>query len=121
MNTILFGEAIYYTRLAVRDDNNPEPNHPEPRVHFVNVALIRAFAPPDDAISRMSHTTVLSCKMPEAILVVPILDILSVVAMVPQGGNTFFCVEKPGLEVYTFVGGEDIHDDDDDDLDRDIK
>ena len=44
----------------------------------------------------------------------PIFDILSVVAMVPQEGGHFFCVEKPGLEVYALSGGDPVHDNDND-------
>ena len=62
------------------------------------------------------------CESTNGILVVEVHNIVSVVAMVPETDRLangadreqFFAVEKPGLSVSYFVGGDGAVDNDDD-------
>ena len=71
------------------------------------------------------------CQMTEAILIVNIRDIISVVAMIPykQSGEAiegdeehYFAMERPGLAVSHFLGAEGADDEDDkDDKDDNVE
>jgi len=103
LDTISFGEVLYYTRLAVGENED---------MHFVNVALINPFSPPDHGILQASYSTLPICQATDAIIVVNVQKITSVVAIIPQinqgahGVEKFFVVEKPGLSVTRFMVGE---------------
>ncbi|KAF9218944.1 hypothetical protein BS17DRAFT_863142, partial [Gyrodon lividus] len=55
--SIRFGEALYYTRIAVNEDNWANNT-----LHFANVALVQLFSPPDNTLLQLSHTTVSTCQ-----------------------------------------------------------
>ncbi|KAN0077362.1 hypothetical protein V8E55_011217 [Tylopilus felleus] len=94
---IMYGEVVYFTRLAVPANNDGE-------LWFTNVGLIHPFSSPDNDILQASWTTVPLCRNTEAVLVVHIEDILSVVTILPYvgrmannaDGDAFFVVEQPG-------------------------
>lgn len=93
----MYGEVVYFTRLAVPANNDGE-------LSFTNVGLIHPFSSPDNDILQASWTTVPLCRNTEAVLVVHIEDILSVVTILPYvgrmannaDGDAFFVVEQPG-------------------------
>ncbi|KAI0054504.1 hypothetical protein BV25DRAFT_1873322 [Artomyces pyxidatus] len=101
--TIRFAEVQYYFR-GTEDDNSA-------------FAVVRMYSEPDAEMLEASYNTVWSCTYlgPEATVVVPVSDILSVIAMVPFPNQhhlayeekTFFLVEKPGLEVASRAGLEE--------------
>ena len=103
----MFGEVLFFTRLAV--DNGDQG------FEFTEVALICSFSPPDNEFLRTSCMTVSLCRTIDAILVVPVQHILSIVAMVLDG-DSFFVVEQPGLSDHTGQDGAQVDDDDDDSL-----
>ncbi|KAG9309301.1 hypothetical protein JVU11DRAFT_10788 [Chiua virens] len=113
----MYGEVLYFTRLAVPNNNGG--------LRFANVGLIRSFSPPDNNILWASQMTVPLCWNTEAILVVHVEDILSVVAVIPYvgrlennpnedaGEGAFFVVEQPGLSRHTGQVDEQAEEDDD--------
>lgn len=94
---------LYYTRLAVGENED---------LHFVNVALISPFSPPDHTILQASYSTLPICQATDAMIVVDVQKIISVVAVIPKinqgvhGAEMLFMVEKPGLSVTHFMVGE---------------
>ncbi|KAF9223047.1 hypothetical protein BS17DRAFT_796200 [Gyrodon lividus] len=97
--SIRFGEALYYTRIAVNEDNRANN-----ALHFANVALVQLFSPPDNTLLQLSHTTVPMCQATQE-------DIISVVGMIPHSpclpsgevGEHFFTLERPGLNISHFI------------------
>ena len=81
--------------------------------------MVSEYSPPDAHLLQLSSNTVWSCmhRGIEGLRVIDAQSIVSVVAMVPHPKNTLrpshnlegrvFVVEKPGLDVLTFVGDED--------------
>ena len=96
----------------------------------LTLALVSLYSPPDTTLLTASYDTLWSCQYhgSDALGVVNVKQIVSVVAMVPlprkvEDGDSeeddeesYFVVEKPGLEVF-FLGDveEDLSDDDADD------
>ncbi|KAF8122382.1 hypothetical protein EV363DRAFT_1182709 [Boletus edulis] len=110
----MFGEVVYYTRLALRENEDGE-------ARFADVALVWPFSPPDQDMLCSSHMTVPICHTTEAVLVVNLRDIISVVAMVPyrsdgnrEGEESYFAMERPGLAVSQFFGAQEDEIDPDD-------
>jgi hypothetical protein len=108
-------------RLAVED-------HDQNEWCFINVAIVRLYSLPDDALLQLSFQTVVSCTQLDEIVVVDVRHILSVVAMIPHkptlpSGTTedrFFMLEKPGLDISNLT----IHieeEDDDMEVDADVE
>lgn len=91
---------LYFTRLAVEDQDQND-------WHFINVAVVQLYSPPDHALLERSFQTVVSCAQLDEIVVVDVKSILSVIALVPHtptlpDGTTedrFFMLEKPGLDI----------------------
>ncbi|KAF8833175.1 hypothetical protein BDN67DRAFT_1017858 [Paxillus ammoniavirescens] len=114
---IRFGEALYYTRIAVNEDNRANN-----AFHFANVALVQLFSPPDNALLQLSHTTVPTCQATQEVRVINIKDIVSVVGMIPHSprlpsgevGKHFFMLERPGLDVSHFIQTGQVDDEVDD-------
>ena len=113
LGKIAFGEVIYFTRLAVLDDNG---------YGFQDVALVCAFTLLEEDTLQISYMTVAICEATEAILVVKIRDIFSVVAMIPytlqdrmnqEEAAQFFVMERLGLDVTDFIVGEALAEDQD--------
>ena len=109
MDAVLFGEVLFYTQLTVGQAGNHR---------LVNVALVRSFSPPDQVTLQESYTTVSICESLDAILVVEVQNIISVVGMVPVTQEVadgepqlFFAVEKPGLSISSLMGRDIIADD----------
>ncbi|KIJ13585.1 hypothetical protein PAXINDRAFT_80791 [Paxillus involutus ATCC 200175] len=114
---IRFGEVLYFTRLPVED-----------AWQFLNIAIIQLYSMPDLDLLKISSQTVPSCKLLPDVIVLPIKQITSVIAMIPHqptlpSGVTeprFFMVEKPGLDMSNlgvkYEGFEDDDEGEDDDL-----
>ena len=70
-------------------------------------AIVSLYSPPNDYILQLSHTTLVVCRYQgeEALIVIDVKSILSVVAMVPfdflidNCGDQYFMIEKVGLDV----------------------
>ena len=106
----MFGEVVFFTCLVVNDNNGG--------LRFVDVALVRSFSPPNPVILQTSHQTLPHCHTMDAVLVVQVHDIVSVVAMIPHtlgGEDFFFAVEQPRLVVTHFIGWDGVLQDDDED------
>lgn len=111
----MFGEVMYYTRLAVGEGDD---------LQFTNVAVVRMFTRPNVAMLHESHSTVAVCEATDTFWVLNIRNILSVIALVPKSfqladgtmGECYFVVEKAGLNVSYFLDGRagQMVDDDDD-------
>ena len=118
-----FGEVQYFFQ-AILDD--PDTT--------VTLALISLHSPPDNDILVESHGTVWAAKYQgrNNLIVIDAKAILSVVAMVPlpfprgdieldneqpdadsEDGDYFFVAEKPGLEIFTMGGYEEMSEADD--------
>lgn len=79
-------------------------------------ALVALYTPPNERLSKLSYGTLLSCKFQgtDALRVIPINTIVSVVGMVPhpqstgldphEAHNAVFVVEKLGLEMSLLRG-----------------
>lgn len=73
----MFGEVLYFTRLAV--------NAPDGGLQFTNVALVCSFSPPNNDILWTSCMTLpLSCNT-DVILVIEVYQIIGIVGMIPHG------------------------------------
>ncbi|KAG1722369.1 hypothetical protein EDD22DRAFT_983013 [Suillus occidentalis] len=84
---IRFAEVLYFTRLAVEDEDQND-------WHFIDVAVVRLYSPPDHALLEHSFQTVVSCTQLDEIVAVDVKSILN--------GTTedrFFMLEKPGLDI----------------------
>jgi hypothetical protein len=89
---------------------------------FVDVAIIRMYSLPDEALLQLSSQTVASCIHPNEVVVVNIKNIVSVVAMIPHRPmlpsgvveDRFFMLEKPGLEISMLGIPDNGYQDDDD-------
>lgn len=76
-------------------------------------ALISLYSPPDEDLLRLSCNALVVCGYlgDDALMVVNVGSILSVIAMVPfpgGDGNRFFLIEKIGLDV---IGVDNLEDD----------
>lgn len=110
---VCFAEVQYFTQVAIAMDNIGEWRD-------VNIAVISVFSPPDADLVRLSNRTVLSCKYlgEEALRVVDVTAIKSVVAMIPHRPtlpsgiieDRFFVLERPGLDIFQFGVEEDQED-----------
>ena len=107
---------LYFTRLTVGDLENNED------LQFANAALIRLFSCPNEVSLRASYSALTSCQAIDRTIAINVYDIISVIAMVPRTcrleegelEEDFFIVEKPGLSVSNFVGGNGEPADEDD-------
>jgi hypothetical protein len=96
----------------------------------LTLALVSLYSPPNPALLSDSYNTLWSCQYhgSDSFQVVNVKQIVSVVAMVPlpaevtesgdsgeEDEESYFVVEKPGLEIF-YLGGveEDLSDDADD-------
>jgi hypothetical protein len=71
------------------------------------LAVVVPFGPPDQDLLKLSSYTVYSCQPQDAVIVVDVKKILSVVAMLPHqigGEQRYFLVEKPGLDLADLGG-----------------
>lgn len=116
----MFGEVMYYTRLAVHEGED---------LQFTNVAVVRMFTRPDADLLHASHSTATVCEATDTFWVLKIHDIISVVAMVPKAfqlangtiRECYFVVEKAGLNVSCFLDRREEQVDDDDDAGLDVE
>lgn len=107
---------LYFTRLTVGDLENNED------LQFANVALVRLFSRPNEVSLHASYSALASCQSIDQTIAINVYDIISVIAMVPctrwleegELEEDFFIVEKPGLSVSNFVGGNGEPADEDD-------
>ncbi|KAF9226184.1 hypothetical protein BS17DRAFT_697841, partial [Gyrodon lividus] len=127
---IYFGEALYYTCLAIEADLlNRNEADPDSNWHFADIVLVKLFSVPDQQLLDLSHNTLPSCQALQETRLIQIKDILSVVAMIPHmpclpSGVTqecFFTMEKPGLDVSHFGIRGEREDGDDDDKNAELK
>ncbi|KAG1905035.1 uncharacterized protein F5891DRAFT_922696, partial [Suillus fuscotomentosus] len=103
---IRFAEVLYYTRLAVAEPDTDDVDD-NASYHFIDIAVVQMYSPPDDPLLRLSSQTVVSCTLLDEVSVVNVKEIMSVVAMIPHeprlpSGITedrFFMLEKPGLDI----------------------
>jgi hypothetical protein len=96
LDQFLFGEVLYFTRLAI--------NHENDGLQFANIALIHSFSPPDNNILQAYYMTLPLCHYTNTILVIKVNQIMSVVAMISYG-DSLFAVEQPGLSHLTARDG----------------
>ena len=93
----------------------------ESRWKFLDVAIMRLYSPPDASLLHRSSHTMPPCTLLPDLIVLPIEQILSVVAMIPHRPmlpsgvveDRFFVLEKPGLDICESDGL-----DEDDEVDR---
>ncbi|EIW76034.1 hypothetical protein CONPUDRAFT_77050 [Coniophora puteana RWD-64-598 SS2] len=122
-----------YILLGAKDQRPvnilPEEHHIdlEGRIKFAEVqyyfyiesrsyALVSLYGDLDQELFMLSHGTVVACQHPHAVSRLTVIDpfsIKSVVAMIPHKFpqiNRLLCylVEKPGLEIATFAGHEEV-------------
>ena len=77
------------------------------------LSLGSLYSRPDQDLLRASYNTVWSCKAPQKLTVFKAKYILSVVAIVPHkpdGRDAFYLIEKPGLDMISLAGYEEIDD-----------
>ncbi|KAG1745052.1 uncharacterized protein EDB91DRAFT_1246564 [Suillus paluster] len=125
-----FAEVLYYMRLAVADPDADDPDD-EAGYHFINIAVIQMYSPPDDQLLWLSSQTVISCTLLDEVSIVNVKKIISVIAMIPHkprlpSGITedrFFMLEKPGLDIANFgiPYYENLADDAEDDEDVNLE
>jgi hypothetical protein len=104
-----FAEVLYYTRLAVAEPDADDADD-DAGYHFIDIAVVQMYSPPDEQLLRLSSHTVVSCALLDEVSVVNVKTIMSVVAMIPHeprlpSGITedrFFMLEKPGLDIANF-------------------
>ncbi|KAI0682776.1 hypothetical protein C8T65DRAFT_543574, partial [Cerioporus squamosus] len=106
-----FAEVIYYFQFHYHDADH-------------TLAMVAPFSAPDPNILAYSRNTVLACTHPGDTVrkVIPVTDIVSVIAMVPlpmtpaeaqepdaanRYANRYFVVEKPGLDIACMAGRVD--------------
>jgi hypothetical protein len=117
-----YGEVLYFTRLAVEADLLDDADW-----RFADIAVIRLYSLPDNALLQLSSRTVASCSRLDDICVVPVKKIISVIAMIPHKPKLpsgiikeqFFLLEKPGLQISNL--GINHVDEDDNDNDGDVE
>ena len=93
-NVIHFAEVQFYFTKTFGDESRA-------------LALVSLYSPPDNYLLQLSSDTLVVCRYQgeEALIVIDVKSILSVVAMVPfpftLGGrdNQYFMIEKIGLDV----------------------
>ncbi|KAG2349710.1 hypothetical protein BDR05DRAFT_972677 [Suillus weaverae] len=104
-----FAEVLYYMRLAVAEPDADDVDD-NTGYHFIDIAIIQMYSPPDDQLLQLSSHTVVSCALLDEVSVVNVKKIMSVVTMIPHeprlpSGITedcFFMLEKPGLDIANF-------------------
>lgn len=115
------GEVLYFTHISQAVDDVEDVGEANDAWRFSNLALVRLFSLPDQALLELSHHVVPSCIQLNSIHAIPVQDIISVITMVPhkrqtEGGveDRFFMVEKPGLDLAHFTGVAEAGEDEDD-------
>lgn len=116
-----FGEVQYFTRLAM----NAMTEGTSEAWQFEDIALIRLYSLPDEALLKISSHTLISSKLLDELVVVHVKSLKSVVGMIPHrlrhpSEDRFFLMEKPGLDILQLGIPYSVYQDDDD-LDPDIK
>ncbi|KAG2747618.1 hypothetical protein P692DRAFT_20736109, partial [Suillus brevipes Sb2] len=79
--------------------------------HFVDVAIVQLYSPPDHALLQLSSQTVVSCTKLDDIVAVNVKNISSVIAMVPHTPtlpsgameDRFFMLDKPELDISKLI------------------
>ncbi|EIW87263.1 hypothetical protein CONPUDRAFT_41273, partial [Coniophora puteana RWD-64-598 SS2] len=104
------GEVLYFAQLDVKDEQTGE-------WRWEGVAVVELYSEPDSDLLTLSSRTFATCKRlgPQYTHVVNIKQIAGVVGMVPHRPtllsgieeDRFYMVEKPGLDVATFVGNDE--------------
>jgi hypothetical protein len=97
-NILQYGEVQYFFQATVHNCTK-------------TLALQSTYSPPDQELLRRSFNTLWTCRYQgaEALRVIDVTDIHSVVAMVPlpHNNNLFFVGEKLGLDVAMLGGIEE--------------
>ncbi|KIL00228.1 hypothetical protein PAXRUDRAFT_130283, partial [Paxillus rubicundulus Ve08.2h10] len=106
-SSITFGKVQYFTHLSV-----PRPQLGQNHCEWIAIAIIQPYSEPDyDLLALLGNHCPLivfvTCKQLEELVVVNIMDICSVIGMVPHtptlpsglSEDQFFIIEKSGLDV----------------------
>lgn len=102
-------EVLYYARLAVAEPDADDADN-DTGYHFIDIAVVQMYSPPDDQLLWLSSHTVMSCALLNEVSAVNVKKIMSVIAMIPHeprlpSGITedhVFMLEKPGLDIVNF-------------------
>ncbi|KIJ14124.1 hypothetical protein PAXINDRAFT_79828, partial [Paxillus involutus ATCC 200175] len=73
-----FGEIQYFARLPYCVDEETQD------YNYHNIAIIKLYLGPDEALFRLSSQTVTACNLTNELIVIGVKQIKSVVAMVPR-------------------------------------
>lgn len=115
---ICFAEIQFFTQLSINSSNQHDN---EDDWQFVNAAIFKLYSTPDFDLLKQSSQTIASCMLLPELMVIPVKQILSLIAMVPHElvgveEARFFMVEKPGLDISNlgmpYEGFEDGDNDD---------
>jgi hypothetical protein len=83
----------------------------------VALAIVCLYSLPDNYLLHISHDTLFVCEHQDAVVVIEVKSIISVVAMVPfpfvvgGRGNQYFMIEQIGLDVVETDDTVDTEDD----------
>ncbi|EIW76017.1 hypothetical protein CONPUDRAFT_158793 [Coniophora puteana RWD-64-598 SS2] len=105
------GKVRYFAQLAVEDKQNPSHKH------WKGAAVVQLYSPPDPDFLTLSSYMLASCKLLEEEFthVVNIKQIVGAVAMIPHQPTLasgeeelrYFMVEKPSMDIATFLGNKE--------------